>query len=41
MALAVTPRRVGPSLSKSGPSRQIAAMATAVIVRPMLAMSEP
>ncbi|CAM5430388.1 hypothetical protein SHIRM173S_10579 [Streptomyces hirsutus] len=32
---------VGPRPSKSGPSCQIAAMATAGMVRPMLAMSEP
>lgn len=32
---------VGPRPSKSRPSCQIAAMATAGMVRPMLAMSEP
>lgn len=32
---------VGPRPSKSGPSFQIAATATAWMVRPMLAMSEP
>lgn len=32
---------LGPRPSRSGPSRRIAAMATAGVVRPMSAMSEP